>query len=117
MASLNVSRLVAGASTNATLVKAAPGTVNGWSFQNAAAYAVYFKLYNSATIPTAGSGTPVLTIGIPAAGNVDQYLGDDDEGGAIYFNAGIGFTITKLAADADTTVLVVADSVTNLWFK
>jgi hypothetical protein len=62
MASLSVSRLVAGASTNATLVKAGPGTVNGWSFQNAAAYAVYFKLYNSATIPTAGAGTPVLTI-------------------------------------------------------
>lgn len=117
MASLSVNRLVAGASTNATLVKAGPGTVNGWSFQNAAAYAVYFKLYNSATIPTAGAGTPVLTIGIPAAGEVSQFLATDDAGGAIYFSSGIGFTITKLAADADTTVLVAADSVTNLFFK
>lgn len=104
-------RLIAGASTNATLVKNSPGQVGGYYFYNAAAYPVYIKLYNSATIPTAGSGTPVATLGVPAgaAGNVSFT-------GGLLFGSGIGFTITKLAADADTTVLIAGDLILNLFY-
>lgn len=107
----SISRTLAAATTNATLVKPSPGQVRGYYFYNAAAYAVYLKLYNSATIPTAGAGTPVITIGVPAgaAGNVSF------EGG-ILFGAGIGFTITKLPADNDTTVLVANDLILNLFY-
>jgi hypothetical protein len=112
----SVNTLVAGASTNAVLVKAAPGVINGWHFQNSAAYAVYFKLYNSATIPTAGAGTPVMTIGIAPGSSQGVTFGNEPVAG-FYFNAGIGFTITKLAAANDTTVLVAADCVTNLFYN
>lgn len=105
-------RLLAAATTNATLVKSGPGIFGGYYYYNAAAYAVYIKLYNSATIPTAGAGTPFMTVGIPAGtgGNVTF------AGGGIPFSAGIGYTITKLPADADTTVLVANDLILNLFY-
>ena len=115
-AGYSVSRLIAANTTNATLVKDKLGTVNGWHLANPAAYAVYLKLYDSATIPTAGAGTPKLTIGIPAADAVGINLGSDPNE-AIVFTSGIGFTITKLAADADTTVVVAGDLIANLYFR
>lgn len=104
----SINRLLAAATTNATLVKPSAGQLRGYYFYNAAAYAVYVKFYNSATIPTAGAGTPVMTLGVPAgaAGNVEFT-------GGILFGAGIGFTITKLPADNDTTVLVANDLILN----
>ena len=115
-AGYSVSRLIAANTTNATLVKAAPGTVNGWHLANPAAYAVYLKLYDSATTPTAGAGTPKLTIGVPAGAMGTINLGSDPAE-AIVFLSGIGFTITKLAADADTTVVVAGDLVANLLYR
>lgn len=109
----NVTRVIAGASTNATLVKALRGEVCGWSLGNSAAYAVFFKLYNSATIPTAGVGTPVMTIECPAGITIAQNFGGAN---GVAFDAGIGFTITKLIADSDATVLVANDLVVNLFW-
>lgn len=104
-------RLLSAATTNATLVKSSAGQVGGWYLANSAAYAVFLKIYNSATIPTAGAGTPALTIAIPAGGaaNVEFNRG-------IYFGAGIGYTITKLVADNDATVVVANDLVVNLLY-
>lgn len=116
MAGYNVSRTIAAASTNAVLVKPQAGTVNGWQFTNAAAYAVFLKLYDSATIPTAGAGTPKMTIGFPP-GVTDSVDFGSDPNSSIPFTSGIGFTITKLVADADTTVLVANDCVLNLLYK
>lgn len=115
-AGYSVNRLIAAASTNATLVKAVPGEVNGWQLYNGAAYAVFFKLYDSATIPTAGAGTPKLTIGVPPAAAVVVNLGADPSAG-ITFTSGIGFTITKLAVDSDTTVVVAGDLIVNLFYQ
>lgn len=112
----SISRTIAAATTNAVLVKPAPGNVNGFQIHNLAAYAIYVKLYNSATIPTAGAGTPVATLGVPAASAIVANFGDD-ENGSLGFNAGIGFTITKLPADNDTTVLVAADCILNLFYQ
>jgi hypothetical protein len=102
-------RLIAAAGTNATLVKSSAGAVYGWHLYNAAAYPVFLKLYNASTAPTAGSGTPALTIPIPAgaAANIEFTKG-------IAFGTGIGFTITKLAADTDATSVVAGDLVVNL---
>jgi hypothetical protein len=116
-AGYNVNRLVAAATTNATLVKAAPGAVSGGCVSNVAAYAVFLKLYDSATIPTAGAGTPKMTIGIPAAfcGSLGDFGIGPNQG--VPFLAGIGYTITKLSADNDTTVLVAGDAIINLFFQ
>lgn len=116
MAGYSTSRTIAAASTNAILVKPAAGTVNGWQFSNSAAYAVFLKLYDSATIPTAGAGTPKMTIMMPAASQDSIDLGSDPNS-SIPFTSGIGFTITKLFADADTTVLVAGDCILNLFYK
>lgn len=113
MASYSTNRLIAAATTNATLVKAQTGEIHGWYLYNAAAYAVFLKVYNSATIPTAGAGTPQMTIGVPAGGGANVSFVDDGIG----FTAGIGFTITKLAADADTTVVVAGDLIVNLFYR
>lgn len=111
-----ISRTLAGATTNATLVSALPRTVSGWHLYNAAAYAVFLKLYDSATIPTAGAGTPVITLGIPAASSNVMQFGRGPEAGIAFLN-GLGFTMTKLQADNDTTVLVAGDLVANLFFN
>jgi len=121
MAGFSTNRLIAAASTNATLVRNGPAELGGWQYFNAAAYPVFLKLYDSATIPTAGVGTPKMTLGI-AAGAAAQgnslhgYWGDSVEG-CIPFINGLGFTITKLAADADTTVLVAGDCIVNLFYR
>lgn len=107
----SVNRLIAAGSTNATLVLARSGQVGGYYFFNSATYPVYIKLYDSATIPTAGAGVPLATLGVPAgaAGNVSF-------AGGILFSAGIGFTLTKLSADNDTTALVAGDLILNLFY-
>lgn len=112
-AGYQVKRAIAAATANATLVTTVPTSICGWQMYNAAAYPVFVKLYNSATIPTAGAGTPVMTIGLVAAIATNVDLG----AAGIYFDAGFGFTITKLVADADTTVLVAADCVVNIFYK
>lgn len=106
-----IHRLLAAGTTNATSVKGSAGQVFGWYLANAAAYTVFLKFYNSASAPTPGSGTPVMTIPIPAgaAANVEFVRG-------IQFATGIAYDTTKLVADADTTVLVANDLVINLFY-
>lgn len=114
MAGYTPHSLIAAATTNATLVKPNPAELHGGYLYNAAAYAVFLKLYNSATIPTAGAGTPVMRIGVaPATGLPLSALVDE----GVTFNAGLGYTITKLAADADTTVVVAGDLIVNLFYR
>jgi hypothetical protein len=108
----SVSRLLAANTTNATSVKRAAGQVGGWYVFNAATSTRYLKLYDTASTPTAGSGTPLLTIPIPAgsAANVKFTQG-------LAFASGIGFTLTTGVADADTGVLSTNDVVLNLLYK
>jgi len=103
---LLIAKTVAAASTNATLVKAGAGQVFGVELANNAAYAVFFKLFNKATAPTPGTDTPVWTIQVPPGGRVEI-----NRPAGIAFPLGIGYTITKLVADLDTTVLVAGDVV------
>lgn len=105
--------LIAAGTTNATNVKPAPGELHGWAITNTAAYTVWLKFYDSATAPTAGSGTPVLRFGIPAGAAANFPI---TENGALFLN-GLGFTITKLQADNDTTVVVAGDLVVNLFYR
>ena len=104
--SISVARLVSAAATvNATNVKATGGRVYKIMGQNAAAAVRYLKLYNKATAPTVGTDTPFMTIPI-AASSVFQV---SFEGIGLYFDKGIGFGITNLNADADTTAPTAGD--------
>lgn len=104
-AALKTARLLsAGASTNATSVKASAGTVRQIGGRNAAASSRYLKLYDKASAPTVGTDTPRKTIHLPAT--ADFVL--DMEA---YFGTGIAFALTTAAADNDTGALTAADVV------
>lgn len=96
-------RVLSLASTNGTVVKASIGQVYGWYFYNNATTTKFVKLYNSASV-TAGSGTPAITIPVPAGGgtNISWVHG-------IAFAAGICYTITGAVGDTDTTAVAAAD--------
>lgn len=95
----------AAATTNATNVKTSSGRIYSIQGYNAAAYPVYLVLYDSAANPPVpGSTTIRKKVAVPAttAFALDWALG-------LSFNTGIGYALTKLAADADTTALAAND--------
>jgi hypothetical protein len=103
-----VSRVVSSAATtNATNVKASPGKVHEISAYNTTATIRYLKLYNKATPPTAGADTPFVTLVLPP----NSQLVISYPNGGLYFTTGIGFAITTLAADSDTTAIGAGDIV------
>lgn len=99
----------AAATTNPNLIK--NGSTRAYKVRgyNAAAYPVFIKTYNKATAPVAGTDTPVYTIACKPADVFDHDLGAPGIGFGM--TLGLGICITKLAADADTTVLVAGDVV------
>ena len=109
---LLIGKLIAAATTNATLLKAAPGQVFGVELANNAAYPVFFKFFNKATLPVPGTDTPVWTIQIPPGGRAEV-----NRPAGVEFNLGIGYSVTKLVADNDVTVLVAADAVGSVSYK
>lgn len=94
----------AGTSGDATNVKASAGRVYAIQGYNAASAVRYLKLYNSASAPTAGSGTPVKTLALPAltAFALDWPVG-------LTFSTGIGFTLVTGSADNSSTSVTAAD--------
>jgi hypothetical protein len=94
--------LSAAASTNSTVAKASPGFLYRVVGYNAAATVRYLKIYNKATAPTVGTDTPILTIALKPldAFNIEVN---------VYFSTGIGYALTLLSADADTSALTAAD--------
>lgn len=104
------SHVVAAATTNPTIVKAAAGRVLGWVLANTTASWVWVKLHNSATAPTAGAGV-VRTIPIPPNGLAQLAI----EGG-IAFSTGIGLTTVTGSADADATAVTAGAIVGELFF-
>lgn len=104
-ASLKTGRLLsAAASTNATSVKAAAGTVRHIGGRNAAAASRYLKLYDKASAPTVGTDTPRKTIHLPAS---SDFVLDMET----YFGTGIAYALTTAAADNDTGALTAGDVV------
>ena len=89
------------ATTNATSVKAATGTLCNVAVSNINAAARFLKLYNKASAPTVGTDVPVLTIPIPATSVVNVLASDN----GIQFPLGIALAITAAATDSDTTAV------------
>jgi hypothetical protein len=102
------------ASTMAAAVKASSGMVYEYSVSNANSSAVYFRLYNSSTAPTAGSTVPVVRMLVAAGATVSFSTAI-----GLYCNSGIGFAVTTGSlADSDTTAVATANTVTvNIGFK
>ena len=92
-------------------IKSSAGQVFGWYVYNNAATTRYVKLYNASSAPTAGSGTPVITIPIPAgaAANVEFSHG-------IAFSSGIGITAVTGVADNNSGAPSSNDVIVNIFY-
>lgn len=93
------------ATTNATLVSAAPVDVYFICATNTTAAIKYLKLYNKASAPTVGTDVPIMTIAL-AVSNVPTVVPIP---GGVYFNIGLGFALTGVDTDADATALAAGD--------
>lgn len=93
---------ISAATTNALALKASAGTVLTVTISNPTATAAYFKLYNTASTPTAGTTVPVAILPVPATSTAQLTCGAM----GIRFATGIGLTLTGAITDADTTSAV-----------
>jgi hypothetical protein len=97
--------VIGGASTNTGSISANPTELHSVRVFNAQPYTIYVKFHNTAGVPTAGAGV-VLTIGCQAGQSRDVNY----PGGLGIFTTGLGRSIVKGIADADTTVLDAANA-------
>jgi hypothetical protein len=104
--------LVSAAGTNINVIKSADGLVTGWKASNNALYPIYIKLFDKATAPVLGVDLPKQTIKIQAGEDAEVSI----NGGITYSN-GIGFAITLLVADLDTTAVAAGDCVSDIFWQ
>lgn len=98
-----------------TVVKNAAGQLYGWDITNTSTATVYVKFYD-ATSGTLGTGTPVLTIGIPG-NSTDDTLSSKALSYGIVFATGICVGAGTGVADADNTDPGANAVVANIYYK
>ncbi|MDD5249637.1 MAG: hypothetical protein PHY45_11660 [Rhodocyclaceae bacterium] len=106
-----VAKLISAATTNATLIKNAAGTLYSIYVANTTASWRFLKLYNKSSAPTVGTDIPVMTI--PIAPNSSGSVGIPSDTG-IAFSAGIALAVTGAMPDADTTAVALYDVAANI---
>lgn len=84
---------------NSRMLRAQACTLKTAVLMNTTATPRYVKLYDTATTPTAGAGTPVLVLALPAAGTLPFPLGLS----GFDFSNGIGMTMVLGAANNNVT--------------
>lgn len=102
---------------NATGVnlKASAGQLYGFEVYSISATPAYLKLYNSASAPTCGSGTPVRRILIPASTTGAGAIRTIDVG--VAFSSGIGYCLVTGIADNDATAPAANVYLANIDWK
>ena len=109
---LSITSSIIGAGASGYLVKSAAGQVYHLSaFSNTTTLA-YLKIYNTASVPTCGSGTPVARYEIPASGGFVSEISN-----GIAFSSGIGFCVTGGQADSDTTAPGASNYIVNFYYR
>ena len=99
-----------------TVVKNAAGQLYGWTITNTTTATVYVKFYDAAS-GTLGTGTPVLTIGIPGNASDDTTLAQSFGGMGVAFATGICVGAGTGVADADNTDPGANGVVANIYYK
>lgn len=97
--------LTSAASTNATSIKNAAGTIFSITASNTSASSRYLKVYNKASAPTVGTDIPVLTVTLPTATEKNISFGALGH----RFTTGIAVAITGAAVDTDTTAILAGE--------
>jgi hypothetical protein len=99
-----------------TVVKASAGQLYGWWITNTSTVTVFVKFYDAAS-GTLGTGTPVLTIGIPGNATDDTLALANMGGMGIAFATGICVGAGTGVADADNTDPGANAVVANILYK
>jgi hypothetical protein len=107
-AGVALSRIISAANTNASVIKASAGRLLRVLAVNTGTSPRYVKLYNSATSPTVGTDTPLLTLTVLPGGGLQASFE-----WAVSFAAGISIAITGGAADADTTAIAAGEVIVH----
>jgi len=94
--------------TNQTSVSAAPSILRSVVFTNLAATPRHLKLYDIATTPVAGAGTPVIVCSLAAAGTLAFPLPVE----GFPFSNGIGYTMVLGAANNSASPATTAPDFT-----
>lgn len=105
-------RITSTTTVNATLVSSAARVLRTLDIYNEAGYAVYFKLYDKASTPVVATDTPFWTIPLPANTGFSKYWPF-----GIPVTLGLGYVISKLKPDNDTTVIAAGDVVGMLTWR
>lgn len=103
--------VVTTASTNASNQKSSAGNLFEISASNPTATAAFLKLYNKASAPTVGTDVPLLTIPIPANGQISLEFGELGK----RFSLGIAIAVTPLITVADTTSAVAGIQISGTY--
>lgn len=111
---LSRSRTLIPNNTTAIVVKSGAGQLYKIRATNNSATIAYIKLYD-ATSATAGSGTPVDTIMIPASTSGAGIMDTTDVG--TVHATGITYIVTTGIADADTTAPAASAYVVTMFYK
>lgn len=106
-------KLISAASTNATVIKAAPGTLGYLSISNVNAAARFVKFYNQTAAPSGSGLTSVMTIAVPSNGATGAATNIPLPPQGMAFSIGIAFWTTANVADNDTTAVALNDLVIN----
>jgi hypothetical protein len=96
-------------------LKASAGTVYSVELWNIQTTPAYLKLYDSASAPTCGAGTPVKVLPIPVSSTAANGAGSNVtiSVGAKFAN-GIGYCVTGALPNADTTALTANNVLVNI---
>lgn len=108
------------ANTTGVEISAAARAVFGVTGSTNGAAPLYVKIYDTATAPTCGSGTPVLRFEIPIASTNANGGGSNVPplaAGGIALTNGLGVCVTAGIADADTTAPAAGVALVNLGWK
>jgi hypothetical protein len=106
-----VTKVLAAASTNATLIKASAGRLYGYALTNTTAATKYVRLYNLTTAPTVGTSVPAMVIAVPANNTAIAECTVP-----VAFSTGMAYSITGAFADLDATATAAGDVVGTLLY-
>jgi hypothetical protein len=98
---------VGAVNVNSRVLRAQASSLKSMVMTNLAATPRYVKIYDLATTPVAGSGTPVIVIALPVAGTIAFPLPSD----GLSFANGIGMTMTLGPANNNVTGTSTVDFV------
>lgn len=111
VAGTTISKVLAAATTNATLVKSTAGRIYGYHLTNNTAATKFVRFYNLTTAPTVGTSVPVMVVPV---GPNDSVVVDHTI--PISFATGISYSITGAFADLDATAVAAGDVVGHILY-